>query len=165
LKKFTYQARDRASNKLIKASVQADSENAAAKLLMDQGFVPLSIKEQIGDGSFFSRFTGRVTTKDKVVFTRQLATLIGAGLPLAQSLHTVLEQTENKQLQSIVQDVTTSVEGGKSLSESFKQYPKIFDNVFIALVAAGEISGTLDTALQRVANQQEKDAAVSSHQA
>jgi type IV pilus assembly protein PilC len=162
LKKFTYQARDRASNKLIKASVQADSENAAAKLLMDQGFVPLSIKEQIGDGSFFSRFTGRVTTKDKVVFTRQLATLIGAGLPLAQSLHTVLEQTENKQLQSIVQDVTTSVEGGKSLSESFKQYPKIFDNVFIALVAAGEISGTLDTALQRVANQQEKDAAVSS---
>ncbi len=162
MKKFTYQARDRASNKLIKASVQADSEGAAAKLLMDQGFVPLDIKEQIGDGSLLSRFTGRITTKDKVVFSRQLATLIGAGLPLAQSLHTVLEQTENKQLQSTLQDITTAVEGGKSLSQSFGKYPKVFDNVFISLVASGEISGTLDVALQRVASQQEKDAAISS---
>jgi type IV pilus assembly protein PilC len=162
MKKFVYQARDRASNKLLKATVQADSETGAAKLLMDQGFVPLSIKEQVGDGSFLSRITGRITTKDKVVFTRQLATLIGAGLPLAQSLHTVLEQTENKQLQSIIQDVTVSVEGGKSLSESLKKYPDMFDNVFVSLVASGEISGTLDTALQRVAAQQEKDAAVAS---
>lgn len=162
MKKFTYQARDRASDKLIKATVQADSESAAAKLLMNQGFVPLSIKEQIGDGSLLSRLAGRITSKDRVVFSRQLATLIGAGLPLTQSLHTVIEQTENKQLQSILQDVTTSVEGGKSLSESFKAYPKVFDGVFLSLVAAGEISGTLDMALQRIAAQQEKDAAVAS---
>lgn len=162
MKKFNYQARDRASNKIIKATVQADTENAAAKLLMNQGFVPLDIKEVIGDGSFLSRFTGRITTKDKVVFSRQLATLIGAGLPLAQSLHTVLDQTENKQLQSAIQDITASVEGGKSLSQSFGKYPKIFDNVFVSLVAAGEISGTLDLALQRVAGQQEKDAAIAS---
>jgi len=162
MKKFSYQARDRASNKVIKATVQADSESGAAKLLINQGFVPLSIKEQIGDGSLFARITGRVTTKDKVVFSRQLATLIGAGLPLAQSLHTVMDQTENKQFQSNLQDITASVEGGKSLSESFKRYPKLFDSVFIALVSAGEMSGTLDMALQRIATQQEKDAAIAS---
>jgi type IV pilus assembly protein PilC len=160
MKKFSYEARDQAANKVVKATIQADSENAAAKLLMSQGFVPLSIKEQIGDGSLLARFTGRITTKDKLVFTRQLATLIGAGLPLAQSLHTVLDQTENKQLQSMIQDITASVEGGKTLSESFKKYPKLFDNVFISLVSAGEASGTLDDALQRVAAQQEKDAAI-----
>lgn len=162
MKKFAYEARDQASNKVVKASLQADSENAAAKLLMSQGFVPLSIKEQIGDGSVLARLSGRITIKDKLVFTRQLATLIGAGLPLAQSLHTVLEQTENKQLQSMIQDVTASVEGGKTLSDSFAKYPRLFDNVFISLVSAGEASGTLDDALQRVAAQQEKDAATMS---
>jgi len=160
VKKFTYEARDQATNKVVKSTIQADSETAAARLLIQQGFVPLNVKEQIGDGSFFSRITGRITTKDKVVFTRQLATLIGAGLPLSQSLHTVMEQTQNKQLQSIVQDVSASVEGGKSLSDSFAQHPKVFGEVFISLMKAGEISGTLDESLQRVAAQQEKDAAV-----
>lgn len=162
MKKFTYEARDQATNKIIKASIQAESENAAARLLIAQGFVPLSIKEQIGDGSLLARITGRITTKDKVVFTRQLATLIAAGLPLSQSLHTVLEQTQNKQLQSIVQEVLAAVEGGKSLSSALEKHPKAFDKVFISLVAAGELSGTLDESLQRVANQQEKDAATMS---
>lgn len=160
MKKFLYEARDQASNKLVKSSLQADSEHAAAKLLMDQGFVPLSIKEQTDDGSILARLTGRITTKDKVVFTRQLATLVGAGLPLSQSLRTAMEQTQNKQLQSIVQDISGSVEGGKSLADSFKKYPKVFNDVFVSLVAAGEISGTLDESLQRVASQQEKDAAI-----
>lgn len=162
MKKFSYEARDQATNKITKATVQADTESAAARLLIDQGFTPLSIKEQNEEGNFIAKITGRITTKDKIVFTRQLATLIGAGLPLAQSLHTVLEQTENKKLQSIVQDVSTSVEGGKTLSESFAKHPQVFDPVFLALVGAGEVSGTLDESLQRVANQQEKDAATMS---
>lgn len=162
MKKFSYEARDQATNKITKATLQADSENAAARLLIKQGFVPLSIHEQVGDGSFLSRLTGRITTKDRVVFTRQLATLIGAGLPLSQSLHTVLEQTQNKQLQSVIQDISAAVEGGKSLSDSFSKHPKVFDEVFISLIAAGELSGTLDESLMRVANQQEKDAATMS---
>ena len=162
MKKFTYEARDRASNKLIKASLQAESESSAAQLLVKQGFVPLSIKEQVGDGSFFARVTGRITTKDRVIFTRQLATLIGAGLPLSQSLHTVLEQTNNKQLQTVVQEIVADVEGGKSLTIAFGKHPAVFDGVFISLISAGELSGTLDEALQRVANQQEKDAAMMS---
>lgn len=162
MKKFNYEARDQATNKIVKSSIQADSETAAARLLIKQGFVPLNFKEQVGDGSFFARITGRITTKDKVVFTRQLATLIGAGLPLSQSLHTVMEQTANKQLQSVVQEISASVEGGKSLSESFSKHPNVFNEVFIALVSAGELSGTLDESLQRVASQQEKDAAIAS---
>ena len=162
MKKFTYEARDRASNKLVKATLQADSENAAAQLLVKQGFVPLSIKEQIGDGSFFARLSGRITTKDRVVFIRQLATLIGAGLPLSQSLHTVYEQTPNKRLQGVLQEIISDVEGGKSLSLAFGKHPEVFDGVFISLVTAGELSGTLDDSLQRVATQQEKDAATMS---
>jgi len=162
MKKFTYEARDQATNKVTKATVQADSESAAAKLLIEQGFTPLDIKEQNDYDNPIARLTGRITTKDKVVFTRQLATLIGAGLPLAQSLTTAMEQTENKRLQSIIGEVTASVEGGKSLSDSFAKHPEVFDAVFLALVGAGELSGTLDESLMRIADQQEKDAAVMS---
>ena len=143
--------------------VQAESENAAAKLLIAQGFTPLSINEiDEGGGSPIAKLLGRITTKDKIVFTRQLSTLLSAGLPLAQSLHTVAEQTENKKLRQVVEDIIGSVEGGKSLSESFGKHDNVFDNVFLALIAAGEVSGTLDDSLKRIAAQQEKDAAIMS---
>lgn len=158
MKKFNYQAKDNSTNKVVRATVQADSENAAAKLLIAQGFTPLDIQEIDENGSLIGRLTNRITTKDKIVFTRQLATLIGAGLPLSQSLHTVLEQTDNKRLQGVVEDIVASVEGGKSLSEAFSKHPDVFDNVFLALIAAGEVSGTLDESLIRIAAQQEKDA-------
>src|ERR1044072_962232 len=154
MKKFSYQAKDTSTNKVVKATVQADSESAAAKLLIAQGFTPLDIQEIDENGSFFGRITNRITTKDRVVFTRQLATLIGAGLPLSQSLRTVLEQTPNKRLQSVVVNVITSVEGGKTLSDSFAKHPYVFNSVFLALISAGEASGTLDEALKRIASQQ-----------
>lgn len=162
MRKFNYQARDGSTNKIVKATVQAESENSAAKLLIAQGFTPLDIKEVDEDGNFLGRLTGRITTKDKIVFTRQLATLIGAGLPLSQSMRTVLEQTANKRLQAVVEDIVTSIEGGKSLTDSFAKHPEVFDKVFLALIAAGEASGTLDESLRRLAAQQEKDAAMMS---
>lgn len=162
MRKFDYQAKDNSTNKMVKATVQADSENAAAKLLIAQGFTPLDIKEVSEDGTFFGRLSGRITTKDKIVFTRQLATLIGAGLPLSQSMHTVLEQTTNKRLQGVIEDIVASIEGGKTLTDSFAKHPEVFDKVFLALISAGEASGTLDDSLRRVAAQQEKDAATMS---
>ena len=162
MKKYDYEARDSASNKIVKSVVQADSENAAAKLLTSQGFVPLKIELQDDKTSFFAKFSGRITTKDKVVFTRQLATLIGAGLPLAQSLRTVQEQTTNKRMQEIVQEIISDVEGGKSLSDSFAKHPEAFNKVYVALVSAGETSGTMDDSLKRLAAQQEKEAAMMS---
>lgn len=162
MKKYTYEARDNASNKIIKSIVQAESENAAAKLLTAQGFAPLKIELQDEKANFFARLSGRITNKDKIVFTRQLATLIGAGLPLAQSLQTVQEQTANKKMQEIAQEVLSDVEGGKALSDAFSKHPEIFDKVYVALISAGEASGTMDDALKRLAAQQEKDAAMMS---
>lgn len=162
MKRFNYEAKDQSTGKMVKASVQADSEHAAAKLLLAQGFTPHNIKEADESTNIIAKFAGRITTKDRVVFTRQLSTLIAAGLPLTQSLRTVHEQTQNKQLQQVLDDIIASVEGGKSLSESFAKHPHVFDNVFLALVTAGEASGTLDDALRRIAAQQEKDAAMMS---
>lgn len=162
MKKYLYEAKDSASNKIVKSTVQADSESAAAKLLTSQGFVPLKIELENEKKGFLARLSGRITSKDKIVFTRQLATLIGAGLPLSQSLRTVLEQTANQQMQQIIQEIIADVEGGKALSDSFAKHPQVFDKVFLALVSAGEASGTLDDALRRIAAQQEKDAAMMS---
>lgn len=157
---FAYTARDLATNKVIKSTVQAESVAAAGKLLMSRELIPLDIKPESESGGILGFLANRVPTKDKVIFTRQLATLINAGLPLAQSLHTVQEQTTNKKLKAVAQDIISSVEGGSSLAEAFGKHDKIFNELFIALVAAGEVSGTLDKALERIANQQEKDAEI-----
>ena len=159
MKKFTYEARDKATGNIVKSLVQAESESEAAKALTAQGYMPLLIKEEV-EGGWLARFTNRISSKDKIVFSRQLATLIGAGLPLTQSLHTVFEQTANKKMQEIVQEIIADVEGGKTLSSAFGKHPEVFNKIFIALVTAGEASGTLDDALKRIADQQEKDAAM-----
>ena len=155
---FNYEAKDRASGKHVKSTVQADTEAVAYKLLIEQGYTPTKINEQGKNQGLLGGITNRIKTKDRVVFSRQLATLIGAGLPLSQSLHTVVEQTDNTRMKSVVQDILTSVEGGKALAEAFSRHPDVFDSVFISLVEAGEASGTLDRALERIAAQQEKDA-------
>jgi type IV pilus assembly protein PilC len=154
---FNYTARDATSNKSVKGAIQADSENAAAKLLMAQHIIPTKITAA-GEKSGLKIFGSRVSSKDRVIFTRQLATMINAGLPLAQSLNTVEEQTPNKSLKQIIGSVVGDVNGGTSLADAFAKYPKVFNQVFIALVRAGETSGTLDKSLERLANQQEHDA-------
>jgi type IV pilus assembly protein PilC len=155
---FVYTARDTSTNKVIHSTVQAESERAAAKLLMGQGIIPLEIVEEGKRANFLTKFTNRVRSKDRIIFTRQLATLINAGLPLAQSLRTLSAQTENKAMIGVITDIITSIEGGSSLSQAFGKHPEVFNEVYLALIAAGEASGTLDQALERIANQQEKDA-------
>lgn len=158
---FKYIARDPATGKKVEGSLQADNEKTVAKILKGQGYALLEAEvEESTD--FFSKISGRITTKDKVIFSRQLSTLINAGLPLVQSLRSVLNQTNNKRLQSILNDVISSVEGGKAFAASLQEHPRVFDQVFTNLVAAGEASGTLDAALERIANQQEKDSELAS---
>lgn len=161
MKRFDYKAKDTSTNKIVKGSVQAENDNAAGKLLVERGFVPLSISSA-DDNSIFAKIAKRISSKDKIVFTRQFATLIGAGLPLAQSLRTVADQTQNKSLKAVVEDILSTVEGGKTLAESFGRHPEVFDKVYLSLIAAGELSGTLDESLRRIAAQQEKDAAMMS---
>lgn len=159
MKRFSYRAKDTRTGRTLKGSIQAESERAAGKLLVERGFVPDYLKEE-GTG-LLDKING-VTTKDKIVFTRQFATLVGAGLPLANSLRTVAEQTQNKKMRGIIEEILADVEAGKSLGDAFAKHPKVFDKVYLALVRAGEVSGTLDESLKRIATQQEKDAAMMS---
>ena len=159
MKRFSYQAKDIRTKKIVKGTVQADNEKAAGRILVDQGYVPQKIKDA-DKQSFIQKFLNRVTTKDRVTFTRQFATLIGAGLPLSASLRTVAEQTENKSMKLIVEEVLASVDGGKTLAESLARYPEVFNHLYISLVEAGETGGTLDESLRRLADQQEKDASM-----
>lgn len=155
---YQYHAKDPVSGRDVHAEVQADSEQSAAKLVKDEGLVLLDLKvSTTGENAFLKRFQ-RVKTKDKVLFSRQLSTLINAGLPLVQSLRSVLSQTESKQLKVVITSVITDVEAGSTLAAAMGKHPDVFNNVYINLIAAGEASGTLDAALERLANQQEKDA-------
>lgn len=154
---YKYEARNSSTGQKVKADVQADNEQVAAKLLKEKGLVPLSIKlDKSKSGT--RRLFKKVGSKDKVLFSRQLSTLINAGLPLVQSLRSVAQQTTSKPLKVIVNQIVIDVESGKPFSVALAKYPKVFNRVYISLVAAGETSGTLDTGLERLADQQEKDA-------
>ncbi len=154
---YQYTARDPATGRHMKAEVQADSEASAVKLVQHEGLVLIDLKLVGSGGGFKGRFS-RVHTKDKVLFSRQLATLINAGLPLVQSLRSVSTQTTSKPLKVVVNQVITDVEAGSSLASSMGKHPEVFNKIYISLITAGETSGTLDKALERLADQQEKDA-------
>jgi type IV pilus assembly protein PilC len=157
MRRFTYKARDSKTGKMTKGVIQAEDERSAGKLLIEQGLTPSSVSEEREKG-LLDRIRNKVRTKDKIVFTRQFATLIGAGLPLSTSLRTVADQTENDAMKRVIEDVLANVEGGRTLTESFSKFPDIFDHVYLALIKAGETSGSLDLSLKRLADQQEKDA-------
>jgi type IV pilus assembly protein PilC len=158
---YVYKAQDQTTGEIIHAEVQADSPESAAKVLAQQKLFPLEITEK-DSSNLFGRLgiKRRIGFKDRVLFTRQLATLLSAGLPIARALRTAHDQVNNPELKSIVNSVVVSVEGGSSLAEAFAQYPKQFNEIYVALVAAGEASGKLEETLQRLATQQEKEAAI-----
>jgi type IV pilus assembly protein PilC len=155
---YKYTARDPATGEYVKANVEAESEQAAAKLIRKEGLVAIDIQlAEKGTKGVGARFN-RVKTKDKVLFSRQLSTLINAGLPLVQSLRSVSNQTTSKPLKVVLAKVIGDVEAGSTLSMAFAKHPQVFNQVYVSLIAAGEASGTLDKALERLAIQQEKDA-------
>jgi type IV pilus assembly protein PilC len=156
---FHYKAWNPETQQHVKAIVQADSEQAAASLIRGEGLSPIEITVEKGASDRgIHKLLNRVRTKDRVLFARQLSTLINAGLPLVQALRSVNDQTTSKPLRIIISQVIADVEGGQSLSNSLAKHPETFNQIFLNLVAAGEASGTLDSALDRIATQQEKDA-------
>ena len=159
MKRFTYQAVDSKTGKVVKGVIQADTERNAGKLLIEQGFVPQKVVEENTTG-LFAKAKNRITAKDRIIFTRQFATLIGAGLPLANALRLLADQTDSPGMKSVVEDLLANIEAGKSLTQACEAHPKVFNKLFLALVSAGELSGTLDESLRRLADQQEKDQAM-----
>jgi len=161
MKRFNYKAREKSTGKVIKGSIQAEDEHTAGKLLVEQGYIPDSIEDE-KVGNFFTKAQNKIRSKDRIMFTRQFATLIGAGLPLSASLRTVSEQTTAKGMKAVIEEITAMVEAGKSLHEAIEKHSDVFNKIYIALIAAGEMSGTLDVALKRLADQEEKDEAMMS---
>jgi len=159
---YQYTARNPATGQQIKAAVEADSEAAAAKLISGQGLVPIDIKLSGSTSSGLGGLKNRVKAKDRVLFSRQLSTLINAGLPLLQALRSVNQQTVSKPLKVVLSQIIGAVEGGSTLSGAMAKHPQVFNQVYISLIAAGETSGTLDAALERLAIQQEKEADLNS---
>lgn len=159
---YQYTARNPQTGQQVKATVEADSEAAAVKLIGSQGLVPTEIRLN-GEGSkIFGKLSGRVPAKDRVLFSRQLSTLINAGLPLLQALRSVNQQTVGKSLKVVLTQIIGDVEGGSTLSTAMAKHPRVFNQVYLSLIAAGETSGTLDQALERLAIQQEKEADLNS---
>ncbi len=156
---YVYTAKDKESGQIRKGKISADNQTAAASLLIEKSMYPIKIEEASQAEGILNKnvFGSGVSIKDKVLFTRQLSTLVKAGLPITQALNTAIEQVNNKSFQQTLQKIAASVEGGTSLADSFAQYPAIFNHVYVSLIAAGEQSGTLDDALERLANQQEKE--------
>ena len=156
---FSYTARNTRTNTKVSGVITAKDEQTAGKLLIEQGLSPIGLKAK---GESLSLFGNRIKPKQRIIFARQLATLINAGLPLVSSLHNLSEQTKTKAMKLVVDQIIADVEAGKSFSDALATHPKVFNNIFISLVKAGEASGTLDVALERLALQQEKDAEIMS---
>ncbi|MCG5053150.1 MAG: type II secretion system F family protein [Myxococcales bacterium] len=150
---FIYEARAR-SGEVKKGVIEAESPEAVEEKLKLQLLTPVSIKKQPKQLSF--SFGSGVKTSDIVIFTRLFATMIDAGLPIVQCLDILSSQAENKAFGKILGQVKASVEGGLTLSDALKRHPRIFDQLFVNLVAAGEVGGILDTILQRLSQYMEK---------
>jgi type IV pilus assembly protein PilC len=150
---FNYTAKDK-DGELQKGEVEAENEIAAAKVLSSRDLIPISVFKEEGSGF---DFLNRISLKDKAIIARQLATMINAGLPIAQSLKTLEEQSKKNPIKKMLAQVSSDVEGGSQLSVAFARFPSTFTTIDVTLIASGETSGTLDKALKRLADQLEKE--------
>ena len=160
---FTYTAKDKTGQE-VQQTQDASSKDALIKSLRDQGLFPTSVREQRGSPaekkkgkSFSFGFGKRVGLKDLAIFCRQFATMINAGVSLVRCLDVLEQQTSNVGLKEIIRDIQTEVEGGATLSKSMSKFPRVFSELAVGLVRAGEIGGVLDDTLERLAMFMEKD--------
>jgi type IV pilus assembly protein PilC len=153
---YTYLARESSTGREIRSAVEASSESAAIAALLNRNLLVVSIQEKIGRKG--KTAGGKVALADLVVFTRQLATMIDAGLAMVQSLQALAEQTSNKVMRDVIKDVTVRVEGGDSFSEALQKHPKVFSKLYFCMVGAGEKGGLLADILARLATYLENTA-------
>lgn len=141
----------------LKGELEAASEQIANSQLRKRNLKVLKLKPKPKDLFANVAFMQpKVTNKDIVIFTRQFSTMIDAGLPLVQGLNILAQQAENPTFKRILKQITKDVEGGSTLAEGMKKHPKVFNELFVNLIAAGEVGGILDTILQRLATFIEK---------
>ncbi len=150
---FAWEGKDK-TGKIVKGEIRASGENIVTATLRRQGITNAKVKKQSrGSG-------GKVTEQDITMFSRQLATMMKAGVPLLQSFDIVAKGHSNPAVTRLLLDIKTEVETGSSLAQAFRKYPLYFDSLFCNLVAAGEQAGILDTLLDRLATYKEKIMAI-----
>ncbi len=155
--KFNYKAKNKEGN-IQSGAVVAVDQNKAEGLLAENGLVIISLEQEQGNIFVkYNPFGKSVKNKELVLFSRQLATLISARVPIIQSLRILQEQITGKYLLSVISDLISAVENGDSLSNAMAKYQNVFGNVYISLVMSGEVSGSLDKSLVYLADQLEKD--------
>ncbi len=153
---YSYVARDAQSGKEMSSTLDASSEQAAIAALLNRNLLVVSIQERVGKKG--KTAGGSVPLQDLVVFTRQLATMIDAGLAMVQSLQALAEQTQNKVMRDVIKDVCTRVESGDNFSEALQKHPKVFNKLYYCMVGAGERGGLLAEILARLATYLENTA-------
>jgi len=146
-----------ANGNIKKGEIEADNKATATMLLKRQRILPTKVK---GKPKQITLFEQKIKTKEIVIFTRQFATMINAGLPLVQCLDILASQQPNPTFKKILSQIKSDVEGGSTFADALAKHPKVFDNLFVNLVAAGEIGGVLDTVLNRLAVYMEKNEAL-----
>lgn len=152
-----------AQNKPVNGTIEASDKSAAIASLSSQSLRPISVKQGAGGGrsSSFSLFkSNRVKSDDIVMFTRQLSAMVGAGVPLLRALTSLETHTESNGLKIALVGVKKEVQDGAALADALGKYPRIFSDVYVNMVRAGEAAGILDEILKRLALQQEKNAAI-----
>ena len=153
---FNYEAKTR-DGLVKKGVIVAENAEAATNALRAQSVMPIRVKARPKDlAEIFPFLAPAVQLKDIVIFTRQFATMIDAGLPLVQCLEILSSQQENSTFKKAILQIKADVEGGSTFSDALGKHPKMFDNLFVNLVAAGEVGGILDTILNRLAVYMEK---------
>jgi type IV pilus assembly protein PilC len=146
---FTYVARDSATGREIRNSVDASTESNAVAALLNRNLMVVSIQEKMSKKG--KTAGGKVPMSDLVMFTRQLATMVDAGLAMVQSLQALADQTENKVTRDMIKDITARVEGGDSFSDALQKHPKVFNRLYFSMVSAGERGGLLAEIMSRLA--------------
>src|SRR5215213_12041174 len=153
---YTYRALDQ-QGEIIQDKTEGSATMAVAHELRHQGLLVIDVKEQsAAQKDILAPFKG-IRLADLVVFSRQLATMINAGLPIVRALNVLSEQTENPKLIDVIIAVRKDVEAGSSLSEALEKHPEVFSRLYTEMVKAGEIGGILDGVLLRLADQLERD--------
>jgi type IV pilus assembly protein PilC len=152
---FAYVGRSR-SGAVRKGELSAKNRDEAVDQLRKQSIVVTSLDEKAAKSGFNLSFGSGLTDKDLVVFTRQFGTMINAGLPLVQCLEILSTQSENKVLRESIGEVKVQVEAGSTFSDALRRHPKVFDDLYVNMVHAGEVGGLLDTILTRLAKHIEK---------
>jgi len=158
---FVYKVRDR-TGKIFTGSIDAENRGAVISELREKRYFITSIEQKRGIISLPKEITffQRVNIKDLTIFYRQFATMVNAGLTLVSCLDILAKQVENKLLAKIIMEVKSDIEAGSTLADAFSKYPKVFSDLYISMIKAGEIGGVLDEVLNRIADLIEKEYAL-----